>query len=220
MSREVHAAADALIAADILSWDRVATLRSLPVSPEFNAVALDLSSSYEQVYLKGLSLRHYNFLLNDQSFIQLSTSAQGMRFAYYPNPFTDPDGLLERLDDPLDFDAISISSLGATAGRAPLRYDYAEGQYVELLHPCAHFHLGHGELGRLAAKRIFCSVSFCLLVLRLYYPVEWGEFSVDPATEAGYSNSIDENLHNILVRNGLVNAALFSSVESRFVHIA
>jgi hypothetical protein len=218
MALSVRQAVELFIKADLLSWDRVANLQSLRPNGEFNQVALDGTIGYEEVYLTGLSLRYFNFVISDQSYFQFSEVGRSLRFAYYPNPFTNSDALLELADDPLDFDSIDLTQLKATAGRSPLRFDVAPEQYVAISHPYAHFHLGHGELGRLGSSRIYCPVTFCLLVMRLYYPEEWARFDVEVAGN-GFTNEFDSRLAALLLGNGFVNVAHFCDEESRITHL-
>src|SRR4051812_4084998 len=62
--------------------------RSLPVDDLFRDVAIDSTSSYEQIYKTGLSRAHYNFLLNDYSYFQFTwDNKSSWRLAYFPNPW-------------------------------------------------------------------------------------------------------------------------------------
>ena len=215
----IRRAVDLLIEAGLLDWGRVTSLQSLSPNVDFNKVALDSQVAYERVYLAGLSLRYYNLILEDQSYLQFSISQGVSRFAYYPNPFTDPNGLLELLEDPVDFNLFDISELEATAGRSPLRFDLAPGQYVALRHPYAHFHLGHGELGRLASRRVFCPLTFSMLVVRLYYPSAWSGFDFDSADLNGFTNKLDAKFSAELTNNGEVSSAYFTRSESKVAHL-
>lgn len=219
MSRLIRQAVELFLEANLLSWDRVACLESLKSNTVFNQVALDSSSSYEEVYLAGLSLKQYNFLLTDQSYFQLSIYGKGARFAYYPNPFTNSDALLELADDPVDFDSINIADFKATAGRAPMRFDLAPDQYVPITHPYAHFHFGHGELGRFSSRRVFCPITFCLFVMRLYYVTEWSHFDIAVASKDGFKNAFDSKLSSLLLENGFIDESYFGLPESRIAHV-
>ncbi|WP_078562926.1 DUF2290 domain-containing protein [Xanthomonas axonopodis] len=214
----IRSAADTLIALDLLDWGRVASLRSLGVSQSFNAVCLSNESTYEEVFVAGLSLRHFNFCLFDHSYFQLSSTNRGSRLAYYPNPFIDPDGLLELIEDPVDFDAFELNELRATAGKGPLRFDISPEQYVDINHPYAHFHLGHGELGRLSSRRRYCPHTFIMLVARLYYPEAWSKMNCQPDAN-GFRNSFDAKFVARLTANGLIEDQYFSRAEECLVHV-
>lgn len=61
---------------------------ALDASDSFKALAVSQSASYEELYLAGLREVQYNILLKDFSFFQFGTgSVDGVRFAYFPNPF-------------------------------------------------------------------------------------------------------------------------------------
>lgn len=47
---------------------------SLKVNKEFNKIALDSKSKYEEIFLIGLEKTYYNFILKDYSFFQFSFS--------------------------------------------------------------------------------------------------------------------------------------------------
>lgn len=218
MNAAIRGAVDVLIDLGLLEWGRVASLQPLGINQDFNRICLSSEANYEEVYKTGLSLRHFNFCLFDHSYFQLSNMGGSLRLAYYPNPFVDPYGLLELIDDPLDFDAFEIDELRATAGRAPVRFDLSPSQYRNVVHPYAHFHLGHGELGRLPSRRNYCAYSFVLLIIRLYYPEAWS--SKDCGADAqGYTNSLDAQLASKLATNGLIGAEYFSALEERLVHV-
>src|SRR5215472_6389700 len=60
----------------------------LGVNEGFRDLILSDESRYVTVYLAGLNLSHYNFLLVDYSYFQFSWSDPDcVRYAYYPNPF-------------------------------------------------------------------------------------------------------------------------------------
>src|SRR5258706_15590803 len=61
---------------------------ALDASDTFKALAVNSDFSYEELYLAGLRESQYNILLRDFSFFQFGLgSTDGVRFAYYPNPF-------------------------------------------------------------------------------------------------------------------------------------
>src|ERR1700712_5463842 len=66
----------------------VSSLVSLNVDDEFNAVALNPNSSYQEIYISAVSRSHYNFILNDYSIYQFSWSnSSSWRLAFLPNPW-------------------------------------------------------------------------------------------------------------------------------------
>ena len=71
---------------------------ALDASDSFKALAIEPDVSYEELYLAGLREVQYNILLKDFSFFQFGTgSVDGVRFAYYPNPFlgAEPNAVAE-----------------------------------------------------------------------------------------------------------------------------
>lgn len=214
---DIRRAVQVLVDLGLCSWDRIASLGSLGVSTAFNNVALDPASTYEEVFVSGLKLRHFNACLADYSYFQLSQGA-GARWAFYPNPFRAASDLAELIDDPTDFGAFELSELTATASRSALRYDLAPDAYVPCRHGYAHLHFGHGEVGRITCGRRLSAESFCLLVSRIYFPEAWAGFDVE-AAPAGMDpkNRMDSRLMDALRGTGFGDAE-FSQLEALLPH--
>ena len=60
---------------------------ALEASETFKSLAISPDTSYEELYLAGLRDRQYNILLKDLFFQFGIGKGEGVRFAYYPNPF-------------------------------------------------------------------------------------------------------------------------------------
>ena len=66
----------------------VSNLSSLPVSDDFNRILLFPESLYEDIYLTGSRLSHFNFMIKDFSYYQFShNSRDSWRLAFFPNPW-------------------------------------------------------------------------------------------------------------------------------------
>ncbi len=219
MSREIRAAVQVLIDLHIASWDRVASLASLQVSKEFNKVSLDPRATYEEVFLAGLKSRYFSVCFNDFSFLQISLNGNGRRLAFYPNPFLFDDELVELIEDPTDFDAYELEELKATASRSPIRLDVDPEAHSPCWHPYSHLHIGHGELGRLACRRVLSPKSFALLVARSFYPEEWRSRDGYGPDQAGFTNEADAWLSASLQNDLLLEAPNFTEVERRLFHL-
>lgn len=217
--RDIKRAAEFLVEIGLLDWDRVARLSSLPVSSAFNEVALDASARYEEVFIAGLKLRQFNFCLNDYSYFQLSSTGDSLRFCFYPNPFIMSDELVELIEDPADFNAFDLAELIATNRRSPVRYDLAPGAHVPCQHPYAHFHFGHGELGRLAARRVLSADCFCLIVTKLFYPDKWDTYALSRPDDQGFENKLDRYLAKLIEMCALLDSERFTATESRLLHV-
>jgi hypothetical protein len=158
---------------------------ALNASDGFKALTGKPSVSYEEIYLAGLREGQYNIMLSDFSFFQFGVGREdGVRFAYYPNPFLGaaPDAVAE-LKEMQEYVAEGIIDVDEFLHRAseirkpqhpPLvRYDYSKSQYLAASHPCSHLHLGfHGE-NRLPVRRYLTAHAFTLLIFRLFYLEFW-----------------------------------------------
>ncbi|MGO7185602.1 DUF2290 domain-containing protein [Rhizobium brockwellii] len=203
---------------------------ALEASEEFKRVAVDPSASYEDLYLTGLRESQYNILLKDYSFFQFGAGGDdGVRFAYYPNPFfgAAKDAVSE-LSEMQEFVAEGIIGVDEFLHRVsevrrsqhpPLvRYDYALEQYVEATHPCSHLHLGfHGE-NRWAVRRYLTATAFALLVFRLFYLDYW--MAAAPVRRGEQDLSMDNLLEIAKAESRMLYANEFSAAEERRFHLA
>jgi hypothetical protein len=78
--------------ADALGLDPIpVTSVELPVEERYREELLNPERSYQEIYLVGLELKQYNFILADESYFQFSffENRKGveLRLAYLPNPF-------------------------------------------------------------------------------------------------------------------------------------
>lgn len=164
-----------------------------PLAPreEFRRLSQDDDVTYEAIYLRSLESVYYNFLLKDFSFFQFWVNGEGeTRFAYYPNPFLGAsrqamaelaqmreyveEGLISQ-EDYLH----SVSDQRRSQHPPLIRYESARSQYVELAHPCSHFHFGHHGENRWPVKRELTPVAFSLLIYRQFYGTFWAEHAAE-----------------------------------------
>ncbi len=158
---------------------------ALDASDAFKALAISPDASYEELYLAGLRDSQYNILLRDLLFFQFGTgSVDGVRFAYYPNPFLGAatDALAE-LKDMQEYVAEGIIDMDEFLHRVSeirrpqhpplIRYEYSKRQYVEATHPCSHMHVGFHRENRWPVRRYLTAHAFALLIFRLFYLDFW-----------------------------------------------
>ena len=145
------------------------------------------SLSYLQVWRTCYAEQYYDFLLADNSVIQLrATSFQPLRvsYAYYECPFDAPSyadfvesevsvSAFEAGDEFREEYENFLLACPPKAAITPIRYDYDPDRYTEGIHPASHFHLGHANSVRIATHRILRPLSFLLFVLRQRYPIHW-----------------------------------------------
>jgi hypothetical protein len=158
----------------------------LPVNPEFRDLLYESGSAYEDVYVLALRRSHYNFILSDFSFFQFSffESDRSTRMAFFPNPFQLLDFSPEELEILVSEGAISYEDYASLSGEArilhrapPIRYEYAPGQYREIIHPSSHFHIGHHSENRWSIERMLTPLAFTMWIIKQYYSTEWAMFA-------------------------------------------
>ncbi len=199
---------------------------ALDASDVFKALAISPYTSYEELYLAGLRNVEYNILLRDYSFFQfgLGGEEEGVRFAYYPNPFLGaaPDAMSE-LNEMQEYVAAGLIEMDeflhqVSEIRRPqhpplVRYEYSKKQYVEATHPCSHMHLGfHGE-NRWPVRRYLTAHAFALLIFRLFYLDRW--MSADKIKSGREEVTLDEALAVARAECRMLYEEEFSSAEAK-----
>jgi hypothetical protein len=200
----------------------------LEASGAFKALAVSPDASYEQLYLAGLQDGQYNILLLDFSFFQFSAGDnEGVRFAYYPNPFLGaaPDALaeLKEMQEYVNEGIIEIDEFlhRVSEIRHPqhpplVRYEYSKEQYVEATHPCSHMHLGfHGE-NRWPVRRHLTAHAFALLIFRLFYLDSW--MRAEAIKSGDKELTLDEILAGARAECRLLYEDEFSNAEGQRFH--
>ncbi len=202
---------------------------ALDASDVFKTLALSQITSYEELYLAGLRESQYNILLRDYSFFQFGTGgADGVRFAYYPNPFfgASPHAVAELqemqeyvAEGIIDVDELlhRISEIKRPQHPPLVRYEYSKQQYVEATHPCSHMHLGfHGE-NRWPIRRYLTAHAFALMIFRLFYLDFW--MRADTVKQGEQELTLDAILGVARAESRMLYEDEFSKVEERRFHL-
>lgn len=200
---------------------------SLSVSKGFNAVALDLSSTYSNIYRSAISLSQYNVMLQDYAVFQYSwESEESWRLAYLPNPWLSGAQAAQRVVADwealealggLDQEAVTglLDELPYQGAIPAIRFEYAVDQYRELAHPVAHLHIGRHDQNRWALARPLEPLTFTMMILRQYYPEAWNPLS---SYHGGREETcLDLRFIRELSRTRLVHH--FTDTERRSLHL-
>ncbi len=197
---------------------------SLAVDNEFRDLALDETSSFEDIYLCGLRKSHYNFILTDSSYFQFSLGESDLRYAYLPNPYLAEQDEATRIT--LDADLQSgdltfeeyaelVAETPVSLGAPPIRYEFAPLQYREIKHPCAHLHIGHHSSNRWPVARKLHPLAFTMLILQKYYGAAWSTFDNDTCD---FLNALTDEFALERARCPTLPLGQFSSREGRLFH--
>lgn len=205
-------------------------LHSLPASTAFNTLALDTTVPYPDVFFLGLDLQQFNFQLNDYSYFQFSyTSADDLRYAFYPSPYSTKEILEIRElyqsyhDGQIDSEALSafVQDVNLNYARPLIRYEYNLRQYKQGAHPASHFHIGTFGEDRWALHRRLTPYVFCMIVGKLYFSHHWETLTVWDATgKVRQSNEFDAALIQERSNCVVTDANFFSEYEQRCFHYA
>jgi hypothetical protein len=193
---------------------------SLLVDEEFRDAVLE--QDYETIYTLGLSKSIYNVVLGDYSFFQFSSAGEdGVRYAFYPNPFRHSDEFTNLMAEveggiiSLEELANLLSERATCTGVPPVRYEYAPGQYREIEHPSAHFHIGHHVENRWPVARRLTPFAFTMWIVRMYYSPRWDLLAEDGLE---FGNPLNAAMAEERRRCGELAHAHFSERERRLFH--
>jgi hypothetical protein len=201
---------------------------SLKASEEFKRLAISPTATYEELYLFGLRESQYNFILRDYSYFQFGIGGtDGVRFAFYPNPFlgASPDAVAQLtemqeyvLEGIIEIEEFlhRISEIRKPQHPPLIRYEYSKDQYVAAEHPCSHLHLGFHSNNRWPVRRYLTANAFSLLVFRLFYLNVW--LSADKLKVGDVELSLDETLAGARSESRLLYADEFSDEEDKRFH--
>ncbi len=203
----------------------------LGVNEEFRDIALNPDSSFVDVYMAGLKLSHYNFLISDYSYFQFSWQKENyVRFAFYPNPFAAgrPEQSLVAFKRQRDLLAaglitqeeyLSIIRDAQAEIRIPLiRYENAPDQHKSLRHPCSHLHIGFHSDNRWPVNRLLTPLAFTLNVMKQYYGEIWRLIGSDdkaPA-ECRFEQLLIDEKQNCRI----ISDEFFMEIEARSFHFS
>ena len=133
--------------------------------------------------------RDYDFLLEDDSFIQISCSLDGsngvkvIRYAYYENPrkIKSYDEFINELfpeefidyseEEPLflrDYEQYKMEAL-LKESITPIRYDYDLENFLPIVHPASHIHIGHNNDVRIPINKIFLYLFISMMIFLLRF---------------------------------------------------
>lgn len=202
----------------------------LAASDAFKVLAISSDVSYEELYLAGLRDGQYNISLLDYSFVQFGGSSDNnLRYAYYPNPFigssTEAVSELAELrtyveEGVLEMDEFlhAVAEIRHSQHPPLLRYENSYEQYVDLSHPCSHFHFGHHGENRWPLSRVLTPQAFALLLIRHFYPAFWA--SCPTMREGAREHSLDDILVAERDNCRILSDEFFSEVAKRQFHFS
>lgn len=158
---------------------------------EFKLVSRNPESAYEEVYQSAIDLKQYNFSLIDRALFQFGWQSESeWRLAFYPNPWltgvasavsTVSSAKSQLRNGSIDLDEFDtiLSSLEVERSEKqqnsapPIRFDCALNKNRNMLHPSAHFHVGHYAQSRWGVTQKLSPLAFVMIISKHYYPCEW-----------------------------------------------
>ncbi|AVK83602.1 hypothetical protein C3943_08470 [Lysinibacillus sp. B2A1] len=194
-------------------------------SEEF--IKLSQKKDYEKIYVTAMKNRDYDFLLNDDSFIQFSCKLEKdlrkstIRYAYYENPRNiktykefliefdlgeDTDGIL--LEDYEQYKAESLLKNSIT----PIRYDYDGEQFVPIHHPVSHIHIGHNNEVRIPMNKVITPLKFIIFLMGNVYRKKWIE-------KLENNHDFKQNILRVKNNSFQLDNKLFSVEEEKLLYL-
>ncbi len=209
----------------------VSSIDSLPVTEQYRRIALDPSATYEKIYLAGLELVQYNFVMNDYSYFQFSLLKEDpteVRLAFFPNPYSDfTESYTPELEEALEDGVYSFEEYAQVLAEEnprhdvpALRFEVNAGQYKELDHPYAHLHLGRHEDNRWPVARILTPYMFTLLIIKQFYRYKLADCRRVPGPGGSEISQYDVDIINEVANCRAVSPELFTATERRQPHLA
>ena len=143
---------------------------------------------YERIYITGIEMDDYDFLLQDGSYFQFSYDKNEsdfvLRMAFYPtiNEISYVDFLHEFLEMDIDEcgstfieDYQQFLTEQEVTRVTPVRYDYNSKIYRPLVHSSSHIHFGYEENIRIPIDGILLPSAFVKVILQYFYYDSWKE---------------------------------------------
>lgn len=151
---------------------------------------IDGTIEFSQVFKKILENNDFNFLLKDQSIIQIDKKNDTLRYTFYGMPF-----IFLPYEDYLIDQGLSFAEVGysfqeeynqklyeSDLKKYPIyiRYDYCEKEYKEFCHSVSHLHIGLFNDLRISSCRELTPMAFLMLILKNFYYDVWKEIVEKP----------------------------------------
>lgn len=202
------------------------SLKKSDLSQDF--IRASVKSDYREIYKIARDTQSYNLLLNsDGSFFQFGYQKDqegkisDLRYAYFEAPFEQIS-----YEDFLLQSDLTIEECGAEfyeeytqyiteaelkSSVTPIRYDYSEEQYTELLHPASHIHIGQLNQIRLPLSFVMTPLNFVAFVIRHIYWHKWKVFMGNASIRTKYLDA-----YNSVIA---VNRNAFSHTEEKDIYL-
>lgn len=173
-----------------------------------NFLGISQDDNYKIVFETARNNLDYDFLLQDQSFLQFSYETDkdeqvtSIRYAYYEVPLNilSFDEFVQDISERENLDSIEwlpvLEELYSQAHDEaslkhevmPMRYDYSPGLYDGIKHPASHFHIGNNNQIRIPCSYVLSPAGFVAFVVRHVYWNVWKEHVEHPEFLMTYLN--------------------------------
>lgn len=154
------------------------------------------TGEYFRIYTVGKENYDFDFLLQDESYLQFSISQDSedsppeLRYAFFQNP-----QYFITYEEFLGVQDIAIEDVGETfqefydqflieaelnSSSIPIRYDLDKVNYKPIIHSTSHFHIGHNNDVRIPCKMILTPMMFTLFIIKHSYYNIWKQNIENP----------------------------------------
>lgn len=206
--------------------EKARTLNKADFSQDF--IKSSYKDNYFEVYKIAREKLDYNLLLdNDGAFFQFSFKEENnriseLRYAYYEAP-TDHISYEEFIKiygfdiEECGYELMEeynqyISEAELKMSVTPLRYDYNENQYDELIHSISHLHIGQSNEIRIPLSFVMTPLNFVAFIVRHIYWHFWRAEIKDEKFKELYLGA-----HNSVK---LIDKEMFSEIEKKDIFLS
>lgn len=178
-------------------------------------------NDYNKTFVIASQNRDYDILLKDGSFFQFTArNSTDIHYSFFPcieqtlsfEQYFDEFATEDNIDYLEQEYEMYLSTDREQTFPCPIRYDYATSEYTEVLHPCAHIHIGINTDIRLACNKVLKPEVFVDWVIKNMYKQEW---------DALYQS--DERIRRYVCKlkdqSESLSADMFSDTEKKLLHI-
>lgn len=178
-------------------------------------------NNYNKTFLVASQNQDYDILLEDGSFFQFTARNEtDIHYSFFPRieetlsyeQYFEKNATNDNIDNLENEYEMYLSTDREQCFPCPIRYDFAVSEYTEVLHPCAHIHVGINTDIRIPCDKILKPEAFVDWVIKNMYKYEW-------ETLYQSDDSIKQYVLKLKEQGESLNSDKFTQNERKVLHI-